>query len=119
MSGWDGFYAAYMSGSNGQGFVVFVFSAGVIVGADPLGVNFDGVYKDLEDGSLEGNVTVTVPGGGTVIQGASAGPAGFQYDVPLSFASNALEVDFIRMSTPLGPVNVRLRKLRDLASSSG
>jgi hypothetical protein len=34
---WDGFYAAYMTGAGGQGFGLFVFQNGRIVGSDPLG----------------------------------------------------------------------------------
>ncbi len=111
---WEGFYASYMSGSEGQGFAVFIFSNGIIAGADPLGVNFDGTYETQSDGSLAGNVTVSVPAGGTVIQGASAGPTGMKYDVPLVFAANAFALDFVELETPLGPVNLRMKKLRDL-----
>ncbi len=111
---WNGFYASYMSGSDGQGFAMFVFSNGTIVGADPLGVKFDGVYQTSDDGSLTGKVTVSVPPGGTVIQGASAGPGGLTYEVPISLAPNAFSLDYLKLETPLGPVNLRMVKLRDV-----
>jgi hypothetical protein len=111
---WEGFYASYMSGSDGQGFAMFVFAGGAIVGASPLGGKFDGTYETLEDGSLTGKVTVTVPPGGTVIQGASAGPAGMKYEVPIAFAPDAFALDFVKLDTPLGPVHLRMAKLREL-----
>jgi hypothetical protein len=111
---WEGIYAGYMSGSDGQGFALFIFSDGIIAGSDPLGVNFDGTYELMDDGSLKGSVTVSVPSGGTVIQGASAGPAGLKYTVPVAFAADALTADFIELETPLGPVNLRMKKLREL-----
>lgn len=116
MNAWDGFYAGYMSGSEGPGFAMFVFSKGVIVGADPLGVLFDGSYTVLADDSVTGVVTVSVPSGGTVIQGASAGPGGLSYEVPISFPSNALDLDYLALKTPLGPVNLRMKKLRGIGS---
>lgn len=112
---WEGFYSGYMSGVDGQGFALLMFSGGIIVGADPLGVTFDGTYETQEDGSLKGTVQVSVPPHGTVIQGASAGPAGMQYDVVINF-SNAFAVDFVKLETPLGPVNIRLVKLRELSA---
>lgn len=113
---WEGFYATYMSASDGQGFAMFVFSNNVIVGADPLGVKFDGTYEACDDGSLVGRVTVTVPPGGTVIQGASAGPNGMTYEVPISFEAGAFSLDFVKLETPLGPVNIRMNKLRDVGT---
>lgn len=111
---WEGFYSGYMSGSDGQGFAMFIFANGAIAGADPLGVKFDGNYEIQADGSLAGKVTVSVPAGGTVIQGASAGPAGIKYEVVISFSPNAFVLDFVKLETPLGPVNLRLVKLREL-----
>jgi hypothetical protein len=114
MTTWEGFYASYMSASDGQGFAMFVFSNGLISGVDPLGVEFDGRYETKEDGSLVGVVTVKVPPSGTVIQGASAGPSGLTYQVPIAFATDAFEIDFVKLETPLGPVNLRMKKLRGL-----
>ncbi|RKE53396.1 hypothetical protein C8J41_101397 [Sphingomonas sp. PP-CC-3G-468] len=113
---WEGFYSGYMSGSEGQGFALFIFADGAIAGADPLGVKFDGTYETQNDGSLAGTVTVSVPAGGTVIQGASAGPAGIKYEVVLEFSPNTFALDFVKLETPLGPVNLRLVKLRELGA---
>ncbi|GBQ28445.1 hypothetical protein HLH34_11210 [Gluconacetobacter azotocaptans] len=73
----DGVYAAYMTGANGQGFAMFVFQSGIIVGADPLGVLYDGEYLPGADSEpITGKVTVRVPPNGTVIQGVRRGRRG-------------------------------------------
>ncbi|MBC2777296.1 hypothetical protein [Parasphingopyxis marina] len=111
---WEGIYAAYMTASEGQGFSMFVFMGGRIVGADPFGVVYDGSYQTQKDGNLVGQVTVTVPPGVLVIQGATPGPDGMTYQVPLNFETDALGLDYITLETPLGPVNLRMTKIREL-----
>lgn len=109
---WEGFYASYMTGTDGQGFAMFVFFDGIIVGTDAMGVSFDGKYSVENDGSLIGDVTVTVPPDGTVIQGVTAGPSGMTYNVPVKFGLNDFDLDYVEMSTPLGPINLIMKKLR-------
>lgn len=109
---WDGFFAVYMTGVAGQGFAMFVIAKGKISGADPLGVLFDGTYDESITDKLVGNINVSVPPGDTVIQGASAGPSGLVYNVPVSFTGNPMMSEFSRVETPLGPVNYRLKKVR-------
>lgn len=109
---WDGIYAAYMSGSEGQGFAMFVFKDGVITGSDPMGVAFNGHYSCNESSDLDGEVSVDIPPNGTVIQGLSTGPTGFQYVVPISFAAADLEKAYVTLETPLGGINLKLEKLR-------
>lgn len=113
----DGIYAGYMTGAEGNGFSMFAFIDGVLSGVDPLGVLFDGVYEQQEDGYFA-TVKVTVPGGGTVIQGASAGPEGMIYSVSVQIPLDFEKREFMRVSTPLGPVNLRLRKLRAFGKAS-
>ncbi len=96
---------------------MFVFLNGVVSGVDPLGVKFDGTYRAL-DTHYEAVIKVAIPSGGTVIQGASAGSGGMTYEVNLNLAFDFSEVDYIRIDTPLGPVNLRLRKLRKLGEGN-
>jgi hypothetical protein len=111
----DGIYAAYMTGVSGQGFGMFVFQEGAITGADPLGVMFDGVYTAEQNSEkITGSVTVRVPPGGTVIQGVTSGPSGMTYEVPLVLDRDFDQVNFLKIETPLGPVNIKLNKLRAL-----
>lgn len=109
----DGIYVAYMAGAEGNGFGMFAFRQGVIAGADPIGVMFDGAYKCLSDSYLA-TVTVKVPAGGTVIQGVSSGPSGITYEVEFRLPDSFEEQEFHRVETPLGPVNIRFKRLRSL-----
>ncbi len=110
----DGFYVGYMTAAGGNGMAIFVFKEGVLVGSDMGGVLFDGAYAQTTSGEYQGTVSVQVPGGVTVIQGVTAPPAGLRYDVPLSMPADFLNQPFIGITTPLGKVNVKLQKLRDL-----
>lgn len=111
---WDGIFAAYMTGVNGQGFAMFVFTNGTVVGADPLGVRFTGTYLQDNDGRLTGNMTVTVPPNQTVIQGVSTGASSMTYEVPIKLLCEAESGAVFSVDTPLGSVNVRLEKLSNL-----
>lgn len=119
MSGiWNGIYAVYMTGVEGQGFAMMLFQNGVLTGADPLGVLFDGKYEVADDQSLDGMLRVTVPGGATTIQGASFGPDGFAYEVHLHIEDVARKGGYFNVVTPLGNVNVRLELLRALGDEN-
>lgn len=67
-----------------------------------------------ESGPITGKVTVQVPPNGTVIQGVTSGPSGMTYEVPLTLVREFEQLDFIKIETPLGPVNIKLKKLRSL-----
>jgi hypothetical protein len=47
----NGFYAAYLTGSAGQGLAMLVFRNGTVVGVDAAGVKYDGTYRDRVLGS--------------------------------------------------------------------
>lgn len=114
MASINGFYSAFMSGEDGQGYALLIFKNGVIVGADPLGVTFDGSYANDGGGGWSGEVVVKAPPGGTLIQGVTPGPSGLVYTVPISLPADFQDQPFIHIETPLGPVNVRLTWLRDI-----
>ena len=46
----NGFYAAYLTGTVGQGFAMLVFKDGTIVGVDSGGVKYDGTYTETGNG---------------------------------------------------------------------
>lgn len=85
-----------------------------MAGADMGGVLFDGTYSAAEDGGFVGSVKVKVPAGVTVIQGVTAPPAGLTYEVPLRMPANFLSEPYFEITTPLGKVNARLQKMRDI-----
>lgn len=110
----NGFYAGYMTGVGGSGVAIFAFQNGVIVGADMGGVLFDGSYAPDDEGSLVGRVVVNVPEGVTVIQGVTAPAGGLRYEVDLALSPDFLTEPYIKIKTPIGSINARLQKLRDL-----
>lgn len=110
----DGFYAGYMSSPTAYGFALFVFRQGAIVGVDGGGVKFDGTYATNVDGEYVGSMNVDAPPNISLIQGISTGSAGLKYSMPLILPKNFIELPFMKIETPFGPVHVRLERLRDL-----
>lgn len=108
----EGFYAVFFAGSSGEGYGVFIFRSGRILGADPLGVTFDGQYAIEEDGQIGVQVHVSVPADGQVVQGVTSGPSGIEYDISMMLPADFAESQFVRVETPLGPVNARFKWLR-------
>lgn len=114
----DGFYVGYMS-ADGYGVVLFVFRGSNIVGVDAGGVKFDGYYTlDPVTKSFNGKITVNAPANTNLVQGGNTGPNGLTYEVPFSMPENFLDVPFIRVDTPFGPVNMKLEKLRDIGGAA-
>ncbi len=108
----DGIYSGLFSGRAGEGSAMFVLSGGKLTGADPLGVLFDGTYTPDGNGGFSGPVTVTVPANGELVQGVTSGPDGLVYQVDVSIPADFQSRPFLRLETPLGPVNFSLRFVR-------
>jgi len=110
----EGFYVAYLSGNAGQGLVVLVFRKGRIVGADIVGVLFDGEYTELVDGALSISLLVKTPPNVSLRQGGTSGPQGAEttlnFEMPADFTSKK----FNRIDGPRGAVNSRFVRLRGL-----
>lgn len=66
----NGFYAAYLSGTAGQGFAMIVFKNGTIVGVDALGSKYDGTYIDTGN-AISAKLKVSLPPNTLLIQGVS------------------------------------------------
>lgn len=111
----DGFYSALFTGKAGEGAAMFILSDGVLVGADPLGVLFDGSYIPDANGGFTGMVTVKAPPNGELVQGVTTGPDGLTYEVGVEIPSDFETRPFITLTTPLGPVNFTLKRLRGMA----
>jgi len=115
----DGFYVGYMSATAGYGVVLFVLRDREIVGVDAGGVRFDGEYEDdPETGGFKGRILITVPPNTSLVQGVNSGPSGMNYSTNFKMPPDFLEVPFIKITTPLGEVNVKLEKLRELDRES-
>jgi hypothetical protein len=109
----DGFYAAYLTGSAGQGFAMLVFRNGIIVGVDVAGIKYDGTYRDTGNG-FSVSLNLLYPPNTILVQGVSTGPeiekAVLDIQLPVDFLSQP----FIRVSARHGPVNAKIVKLREL-----
>jgi hypothetical protein len=110
----EGFYSAYVTGKEGQGFALLIFMAGRVVGADAGGFLFDGEYVEGGDG-LSVSLSIKAPRNAPRVQGGLTGPEGeedfLNFHLPQDFASKA----FVRIDTQHGPVNVKLVRLRGIS----
>lgn len=109
----EGIYAMYYTGGSGSGHALFLMKDGKITGADVIGGILDGSYQ-LEGDAVEFSVTLTIPSGGTLVTGQTAGAAPLSQDISASLPSTFADGKPYPVRTPLGPVNVIFRHLRGL-----
>jgi hypothetical protein len=113
MSPLDGIYAAYLTGSVGQGFAMLVFRRGIISGADVAGAKYDGAYSEVTNG-FSVKLKVSLPPNTQLVQGVSTGPQGDSSELDIHMPVDFLSHPFIRINAKHGPVNVKIVKLREL-----
>lgn len=109
----DGFYAAHLTGSSGQGLVMLIFRRGTVVGIDVAGAKYDGTYTDA-DGGFAVKLSIWLPPNILLVQGASTGPQGDSSELDFLVPTDFLSQPYIRVNAKHGPVNVKLTKLREL-----
>jgi hypothetical protein len=107
-------YAAYMTGAAGQTVGLFLIGDGIIAGVDVGAMRYDGAFTTNPDGSLEGAVEYVIPPSTPLITGAAAGAAPMRVSIALKLPANFDDGRVVTVDTPLGPVNVRLEKIRDI-----
>jgi hypothetical protein len=111
----DGFFRIAFTGAAGSGFGVLVFRDGVVVGADVGGATYDGSYtNNSAKMALDFQAIMSMPAGVVPVQ------TGVPLTEPVSAPiSGSLPIENITtetptlLQTPLGPVNVVFKKLRD------
>lgn len=110
----EGIYSAYFTAAAGNSFGMFVFTRGLVAGADFAGGTYAGTYQ-LDGANLVGSVLLKAPGGVPLITGVSA-PAGQPVEIPIPIRFPVpIDPDATyRIDTPAGPVNAKFRKLQDL-----
>jgi hypothetical protein len=74
---------------------------------------YDGAYKTERDGSMEGAVEFVLPPGVALITGAPA-EAPTRVSVRLYLPAGFDDGRTVAIETPLGPVNARFEKLKDI-----
>jgi hypothetical protein len=109
-------YVAYFTGVAGQSIGLFYIGDGMLVGVDVATMQYDGSYQTKGDGSLEGVVEYVLPAGASLITGAPAGVAPTRVSVKLSLPPDFADGRVIGIETPLGPVNAKFEKIKDIPS---
>lgn len=107
-------YAAYLSGAAGKSLALFYIGDGVIAGVDVGGVTYDGHATYEKDGSLQGAVRFTAPPGMPLITGISGPTNPTVVSIPISLPPGFADGAVTRIETPMGPLNARFEKIRDL-----
>jgi hypothetical protein len=109
-------YVAYFTGVAGQSIGLFYIGDGMLVGVDVATMQYDGSYQTKRDGSLEGVVEYVLPAGVALITGAPAAVAPTRVSVKLTLPADFADGRVITIETPLGPVNAKFEKVRDIPS---
>jgi len=110
----NGFYAAYLTGVSGNSILLFIIRDGTIIGVDVGGMAYDGTVSKRSNGRYIMHLTYTIPPGMPMITGsgpvALPTPVALDVELPPDFASGVV----VGVQTPFGPVNAKIKKLRDL-----
>lgn len=109
-----GLYAAYFAGLNGNSLGLFYIGNDVIAGVDVGGSHFDGRLTPSEDGGLEGLLEFEPGGDQKLITGVAVDAIPKKIPVKIKLPSNFATGVVIRIETPIGPLNARFEKLKDL-----
>jgi hypothetical protein len=110
----EGIYAMYFTGSVSSGFGLLLLQNGIIAGTDSAGGIYDGSYSLDELRTVNINVRLTLPPGGSLVTGASAGENPLVMDIPARLPENFGNGQAIALNTPTGPINIIFKKLRNL-----
>ena len=108
----QGFYALYYTGIAGFGHAIVVMKDGSIIGADATGSIYDGTYEATGE-SIASKVKLTVPAGMTLVTGQSL-PEPLTQEINATLPGHFAGGAPVSVDTPLGPVNVIFKKLRDV-----
>ena len=107
-------YVAYLTGVAGQSIGLFYIGGGILAGVDVATMQYDGAYETKPDGSIEGIVEYVLPAGVSLITGAPAGVAPTRVAVKLTLPADFADGRVITIETPLGPVNAKFEKIKDI-----
>lgn len=107
-------YVAYLTGVAGQSVGLFYIGDGLIAGVDVATMQYNGTYRTNDDGSLDGNVEYVLPPNVSLITGSPPGVAPAKVSLKLILPKGFYDGRTIKIETPLGPVNARFEKLKDI-----
>jgi hypothetical protein len=109
------FLRVTFTGANGSGLGVLVLHNGSVVGADTGGGIYEGSYTENTAASrLDFAITLSFPAGAIPVQTGIALPMPMSVPIHASVLQDDIGTERPTLvQTPLGPVNVLLKKLRD------
>ena len=111
----NGIYTAYMTGVAGNSIAMLVFLNGVISGADVGGGLYDGNYEIVNDGeTIRGTMIYKLPINVASIAGIAPQEKPMSIDVAIDLPSLIQPDDVYRVETSVGPINLKLVKIRSL-----
>ncbi|MFT4792169.1 MAG: hypothetical protein ACJAVR_001807 [Paracoccaceae bacterium] len=111
----NGIYTAYMTGTAGNSIAMLVLLDGKISGADVGGGLYDGNYTELLDGKFfDGMIVFNLPSNMASISGIPPQEKPLSVNVPIHLPVEMNPEDFYRLETPIGPINLRMVKVKDL-----
>lgn len=110
----DGFYSIAFTGGAGSGVGVLTLHRGIVAGADAGGANYDGRYVERASGSgIEIEVVMRAPAGLIPVQTGIPLTADVELPIAAVLPNDFASARAVRLDTPLGPVNVAFKKIRD------
>lgn len=102
-----------MTGSAGSSVGLYYFGEGQIAGVDAGGMKYDGIYRIESDGSYEGILSYIVSPSTQLITGTATAEEK-RIEAPIKLPPEFWNGQIVRIDTPLGAVNARFEKLKEL-----
>lgn len=107
-------YAAYFTGNHGNSIGLFYIDDANLLGIDVGGMKYDGRLEINEGGGLSGVVQFVMPAEAQLVTGVAGRGTPTKIQVPLKLPQNFDDGRVLRIDTPVGAVNVRFEKIREL-----
>jgi hypothetical protein len=109
----EGFYVTYVTARAGTTIILWVIRGTTMVGVDAGGLKYDGELTPTAVG-FRCSIVYFIPAGASLITGTQVSAESqripLEFDLPSDFANGQV----VSILTPLGPVNAKFEKLRDL-----
>lgn len=110
----QGFYAMSFAGGAGSGVGVLAVYGGAVVGADQGGATYDGTYcESASTGTINVHITMRGPVGMRPVQTGIPLSAPLELPFTITLAQHFGSEKPFLLNTPLGPVNIVFKKIRD------
>lgn len=114
----EGFYSIAFTGAAGSSIGILVLTNGIVTGADAGGATYDGSYvENAKTGSLDAEVTMNAPAGVAPVQTGIPLSTPVKIPINTAFPRDLGAEKPVRIETPIGPINIVFKKIRDFPSN--